>query len=69
MPDSELAFDSLVGLAARVRAGSLDPVALVEQLLGRIASLDGNLHSFIRPTPAGRSLGGVARHTTVRRVQ
>ena len=51
MPDSELAFDSLVGLAARVRAGSLDPVALVEQLLGRIASLDGKLHSFIRLTP------------------
>ena len=51
MPDSELAFDSLVGLAARLRAGSLDPVALVEQLLGRIASLDGSLHSFICLTP------------------
>jgi len=51
MPDSELAFDSLVGLAARLRAGSLDPVALVEQLLERIACLDDSLHSFIRPTP------------------
>jgi len=51
MPDSELAFDSLVGLAARLRGGSLDPVALAEQLLGRIAGLDGRLHSFICLTP------------------
>ena len=51
MPDSELAFDSLTGLAARLRTGSLDPVALAEHLLGRIAGLDGKLHSFIRLTP------------------
>ena len=51
MPDSELAFDSLVGLAARLRGGSLDPVALAERLLGRIAGLDGRLHSFICLTP------------------
>ena len=51
MPDPELAFDSLAGLAARLRAGSLDPLALAEHLLGRIASLDGKLHSFIRLTP------------------
>jgi len=51
MPDSELAFDSLAGLAARLRAGSLDPAALVEQLLDRIAGLDGSLHSFMHLTP------------------
>jgi len=51
MAESELAFDSLAGMASRLRAGSLDPVALVEQLLGRISDLDGKLHSFMRLTP------------------
>jgi aspartyl-tRNA(Asn)/glutamyl-tRNA(Gln) amidotransferase subunit A len=51
MTEPELAFDSLAGLAGRLRDGSLDPVELVEQLLVRISDLDGKLHSFIRLTP------------------
>jgi aspartyl-tRNA(Asn)/glutamyl-tRNA(Gln) amidotransferase subunit A len=42
-----LAFESITGLAARIRAGSLGPVALTEQLLERIGALDGRLQSFM----------------------
>ena len=51
MPDATLAFESISRLSARMRAGQLSPVALVEELLGRISALDERLHSFIRVLP------------------
>jgi aspartyl-tRNA(Asn)/glutamyl-tRNA(Gln) amidotransferase subunit A len=51
MTDASLAFESITGLAARIRTGSLSPVALAEQLLERIAALDKRLHAFILVTP------------------
>src|SRR5262249_17769747 len=43
----DLAFESITGLAAGIRAGRLSPVALAEQLLARIDALDPRLHAFI----------------------
>ena len=40
-------YESITGLAARVRAGSLSPVALVEHSLERMAALDPRLHAFL----------------------
>jgi aspartyl-tRNA(Asn)/glutamyl-tRNA(Gln) amidotransferase subunit A len=51
MHDTALAYESITGLATRIRAGSLSPVALTEALLERIAALDKRLHSFIVVTP------------------
>lgn len=51
MTNLPCAFEPIAGLGARLRAGSLDPVELVEQLLERIAALDGRLHAFLRLTP------------------
>ncbi len=51
MPESTLAFESITGLAARIRGGSLGPVTLVEQLLDRIGALDKQLHAFILVAP------------------
>jgi aspartyl-tRNA(Asn)/glutamyl-tRNA(Gln) amidotransferase subunit A len=51
MADAALAFESLSGLSARMRAGRLSPVACAEELLERIAGLDKRLHSFIRVMP------------------
>ena len=45
--DSSLAFDSITGLAARIRTGSLGPAALAEHSLERVAALDARLHSFL----------------------
>ena len=50
MSDPALAFESIAGLAAKIRAGALSPVALTETLLDRIAGLDGRLHAFIALT-------------------
>lgn len=51
MASSDLAFEPIASLAARIRGGSLSPVALTEHLLGRIAALDKQLHAFILVTP------------------
>ena len=40
-------FGTITATAARIRAGSLSPVALMETTLDRIARLDPELHSFI----------------------
>ena len=37
MSDPALAFESIAGLGAKIRAGALSPVALTETLLERIA--------------------------------
>ena len=50
MSDPALAFESITGLAAKIRAGQLSPVALTEALLDRITALDGRLHAFIAIT-------------------
>jgi aspartyl-tRNA(Asn)/glutamyl-tRNA(Gln) amidotransferase subunit A len=50
MSDPALAFESITGLAAKIRTGTLSPVALTEALLDRIATLDGRLHAFIALT-------------------
>ena len=47
MPQSALAFEPITALAARLRSGSLSPVALAESLLDRADALDGRLHSFV----------------------
>jgi aspartyl-tRNA(Asn)/glutamyl-tRNA(Gln) amidotransferase subunit A len=50
MLDPALAFEPIAALAAKIRAGTLSPVALTEALLERIAALDGRLHAFIAVT-------------------
>ena len=50
MSDSPLAFESIAGLAAKIRSGALSPVTLTEALLERIAALNGRLHAFIAVT-------------------
>ena len=45
--DDALAFESVASLATRMRTGSLRPVTLIEETLGRIRRLDGRLHAFI----------------------
>jgi aspartyl-tRNA(Asn)/glutamyl-tRNA(Gln) amidotransferase subunit A len=47
MPDSSLAFEPIAALGARIRTGTLSPVALAEALLARAEALDGRLHAFI----------------------
>jgi aspartyl-tRNA(Asn)/glutamyl-tRNA(Gln) amidotransferase subunit A len=47
MAASDLAFESIVTLGARIRRGELSPVALTEQCLARIEALDPRLHAFI----------------------
>ena len=51
MKEAALAFESITNLSARVRAGQLSGVKVVEELLGRIRALDAQLHSFIRIMP------------------
>ena len=51
MKEAALAFESITNLSARIRAGQLSAVKLVEELLGRIGALDVQLHSFIRILP------------------
>jgi aspartyl-tRNA(Asn)/glutamyl-tRNA(Gln) amidotransferase subunit A len=45
-----LAFESIAGLAAQIRQGAVRPVALAEELLGRIGTLDPRLRAFIALT-------------------
>ncbi len=45
-----LAFESIAGLASRIRQGGVSPVALTEELFGRIDALDPRLHAFIALT-------------------
>ena len=51
-----LAFESIGGLAARIRQGAIGPVALTEALLARIDALDPHLHAFLTLTRQ-RALG------------
>jgi aspartyl-tRNA(Asn)/glutamyl-tRNA(Gln) amidotransferase subunit A len=51
MEQAALAFESITNLSTRIRAGQLSPVKVVEELLGRVESLDSQLHSFIRVMP------------------
>ena len=51
MKEAALAFESITNLSARIRAGQLSAVKVVEELLGRIGALDAQLHSFIRIMP------------------
>jgi Asp-tRNA(Asn)/Glu-tRNA(Gln) amidotransferase A subunit family amidase/enoyl-CoA hydratase/carnithine racemase len=54
MPDpatAQAAFWPLAALLQAFRARELSPVELSRELLGRIESLDGELHSYIRTTP------------------
>ena len=44
--DDALAFETVASLCARICTGSLTPVTLVEEALGRIRRLDGRLHAF-----------------------
>ncbi len=41
------AFGTIADLAPRLRAGEVSPVALMEETLARIASVDAGLHSYI----------------------
>lgn len=51
-----LAFESITTLGAKIRQGSVGPVALTEQFLARIGALDPKLHAFIEVT-RDRALG------------
>ncbi len=46
MPDAPLHFETVAGLARRLRSGEIGPVALAEAFLARIASLDAKLGAF-----------------------
>lgn len=48
MAESALAFESIASLSSRIKSGNLRPAKIAENLLERIAALDGPLHSFIR---------------------
>jgi aspartyl-tRNA(Asn)/glutamyl-tRNA(Gln) amidotransferase subunit A len=45
-----LAFESIASLGSQIRQGALSPVALTEELFGRIDALDPKLHAFIALT-------------------
>jgi amidase len=47
---SDLPFMSLTDVGAGIRDGVLSPVAITETMLARIASVDTELHSYIRVT-------------------
>jgi aspartyl-tRNA(Asn)/glutamyl-tRNA(Gln) amidotransferase subunit A len=51
MGDFDIAFDSVAGLAAKLRSGRISSMAIVERLLERIDTLDKRLHSFISVCP------------------
>ena len=51
MADLVRPYETITSLSARIRAGELSPVACAEELLRRIAVLDGRLRSFIRVMP------------------
>jgi aspartyl-tRNA(Asn)/glutamyl-tRNA(Gln) amidotransferase subunit A len=51
MADLDIAFDSVADLAAKIRSGGISSMAIVEQLLERIGTLDKRLHSFISVCP------------------
>lgn len=48
--DTPIEFESVAGLGARYRAGTLSPVDATAALLDRIEALDGRLHAFIAVT-------------------
>jgi aspartyl-tRNA(Asn)/glutamyl-tRNA(Gln) amidotransferase subunit A len=48
--DTPLEFETIAGLGARFRAGSLSPVDATAALLDRTAALDSRLHAFIAVT-------------------
>src|SRR5262245_24412110 len=50
------AFEGIGSLAAAMRRGQVSPVALAEELLGRIDALDPQLHAFLAVTRE-RALG------------
>lgn len=51
MADAALAFESISSLSRRIGSGRLSPVTIAQELLERIAALDGRLRSFIRVMP------------------
>ena len=51
MSETTLAFESIAHLSNQIGTGSLSPVTIAEELLGRINALDGRLRSFIRVMP------------------
>jgi len=51
MTPTDLCFADLIGLAARIRSREVSPVEVTRTVLGRIAALDGRLHSFITVLP------------------
>src|SRR5262245_15797187 len=48
--DDTLAYQTITGLAAMIRAGKATPVELAEAMLARIEALDPHLHAFIALT-------------------
>jgi aspartyl-tRNA(Asn)/glutamyl-tRNA(Gln) amidotransferase subunit A len=51
MAETELAYQTLSQVSARMRAGELTPVAYAQALLARIETLDPALRAFIRVLP------------------
>jgi len=51
MADTELAYQTISRVSARMRVGELSPVAYAQTLLARIDALDPALRSFIRVLP------------------
>src|SRR5688572_17140333 len=51
MAETELAYQTLSRVSARMRAGELTPVAYAQALLARIEALDPALRAFIRVLP------------------
>lgn len=63
MHATELYFADLATLASRIRSRELSPVDLTRAILGRVAALDGQLHSFVTVLP-DRALAAAARAET-----
>src|SRR6266536_943786 len=64
---TELCFTPAVELAARIRAGELSPVELLDAVLARVEALDGRVHAFLTLDAEGARAAAGAAEAAVRR--
>lgn len=63
MSDPKLPFDTIAGLAARIRKKEISPVEVTEAVLDRIAAVDGRVKAFVTVTrDEARNAAKAAEH-------
>lgn len=63
MSDPKLSFDTIAGLAARIRKKEISPVEVTEAVLDRIAAVDGRVKAFVTVTrDEARNAAKAAEH-------